>query len=66
MNKRTYDIYTSDGLYLQTVSTMEDVRAQARYYFEYRQHEENYPDIVIMRNWHEVKQFRMCDFPGIW
>ena len=64
--KAQYDIYTSDGLYLQTVSTMEDVRAQARYYFEYNAHNEDYPDIVIMRNGHEVEQFSMCDFPEIW
>ena len=66
MNKRTYDIYTTDGTYLQTVPTMAEARAQARYYFEYNAHNENYPDIVIRRDGREVKQFHMYDFPEIW
>ena len=62
MNKRTYDIFTTDGTYLQTVSTMAEAKRQARYYCEYRQHEENYPDIVVKRGGKEVKQFCMYDF----
>ena len=64
--KAQYDIYTTDGTYLQTVPTMAEARAQARYYFEYNAHNENYPDIVIRRDGREVKQFHMCDFPKIW
>ena len=66
MNKRTYDIYTTDGTYLQTVPTMAEARAQARYYFEYNAHNEDYPDIVVKRGGHEVERFHMYDFPEIW
>lgn len=64
--KAQYDIFTTDGTYLQTVPTMAEARAQARYYFEYNAHNEDYPDIVVKRGGHEVERFRMCDFPEIW
>ena len=60
-----YDIFTSDGQYLQTVRSMAEAKQQARYYFEYWQHEENYPDIVVKHGGEEV-EFCMYDFPEIW
>lgn len=64
--KAQYDIFTTDGTYLQTVPTMAEARAQARYYFEYNAHNEDYPDIVVKRGGHEVERFHMYDFPEIW
>ena len=64
--KAQYDICTSDGTYLQTVPTMAEARTQARYYFEYNAHNEDYPDIVVKRGGHEVERFHMYDFPEIW